>query len=117
MTPDELRRCCLRKPWALEDFPFREQVSVVKVAARMFALSDLDGLPLEVSLKCHPELAEVQRSQHAQIRAGYHLIKRHWNTVTLDRSIDDAEIENMMQDSYDLVATKLTRAQREQLGL
>ena len=117
MTPDELRRCCLRKPGATEDFPFGEQVSVFKVAGKMFALSDLDGLPLEVSLKCDPVLAGALRSQHAAVRAGYHLNKRHWNTVTLDGSIDDDEIQNMIQDSYDLVATKLTRAQREQHGL
>jgi predicted DNA-binding protein (MmcQ/YjbR family) len=117
MTPDELRRCCRRKPGAVEDFPFGEQVSVFKVAGKMFALSDLDGLPLEVSLKCDPDLAEVLRSQHSAIRAGYHLNKRHWNTVTLDGSIDDDEIQAMIQDSYDLVATKLTRPQREDLGL
>jgi predicted DNA-binding protein (MmcQ/YjbR family) len=117
MTADELRRCCLRKPGTAEDFPFGEHVSVFKVAGKMFALADLDGLPLEVSLKCDPALAEALRSQHAAIRAGYHLNKRHWNTVTLDGSIDDDEIQDMIQDSYDLVATKLTRAQREDLGL
>lgn len=117
MTPDELRRCCLRKAGTVEDFPFGEQVSVFKVGGKMFALSDLDGLPLEVSLKCDPDLAEALRSQHPAIRAGYHLNKRHWNTVTLDGSIDDHEIQDMIQDSYDLVATKLTRAQREDLGL
>jgi predicted DNA-binding protein (MmcQ/YjbR family) len=117
MSPDELRRCCLRKPGTVEEFPFGEQVSVFKVAGKMFALSDLDGLPLEVSLKCDPDLAEALRSQHAAIRAGYHLNKRHWNTVTLDGSIDDNGIRDMIQDSYDLVATKLTRAQREHLGL
>jgi predicted DNA-binding protein (MmcQ/YjbR family) len=117
MTPDELRQCCLQKQGAVEEFPFGDQVSVFKVAGKMFALSDLDGLPLEVSLKCDPDLAEALRSQHTAIRAGYHLNKRHWNTVTLDGSIDDDEIQDMIQDSYDLVATKLTRVQREDLGL
>jgi predicted DNA-binding protein (MmcQ/YjbR family) len=117
MTPDELRRCCLGRPGAVEDFPFGEQVSVFKVASKMFALSELDGLPLEVSLKCDPDLAVALRSQHAAIRAGYHLNKRHWNTVTLDGSLDDDEIQDMIQDSYDLVAAKLTRAQRGELGL
>jgi predicted DNA-binding protein (MmcQ/YjbR family) len=117
MTADELRQSCLGKPGATEDFPFGEQVSVFKVKGKMFALSDLDGRPLEVSLKCDPDLAEALRSQHPAIRAGYHLNKRHWNTVTLDGSIDDNEIENMIQDSYDLVAAKLTRAQRQDLGL
>jgi predicted DNA-binding protein (MmcQ/YjbR family) len=117
MTSDELHRCCLGKPGAVEDFPFGEQVSVFKVRGKMFALADLDGLPLEVSLKCDPDLAEALRSQHAAVRAGYHLNKRHWNTVMIDGSIRDNEIENMIQDSYDLVAARLTRAQREDLGI
>ncbi len=116
MTADELRRCCLGKPGAVEDFPFGEQVSVFKVAGKMFALSDLEGLPLEVSLKCDPDLAEALRTQHSAIRAGYHLNKRHWNTVTLDGSVGDDAIEDMIQDSYDLAAAKLTRAKRENLG-
>ena len=116
MNADDLRRCCLGKPGALEDFPFGEQVSVFKVAGKMFALSDLDGMPLEVSLKCDPELAQALRAQHPAIRAGYHLNKRHWNTVTMDGTIDDDEIEEMIQDSYDLVVASLTRAQREGLA-
>ena len=117
MTSDELRRCCLGKPGVVEDFPFGEQVSVFKVKGKMFALSDLDGRPPEVSLKCDPDLAEALRAQHPAIRAGYHLNKRHWNTITIDGSIDDNEIEDMIQDSYGLVAAKLTRAQRENLGM
>lgn len=116
MTPDELRRCCLRKPGAVEDFPFGEQVSVFKVAGKMFALSDLDGLPLEVSLKCDPDLAEALRSQHAAIRAGYHLNKRHWNTVVLDGSMREQAIADMIEDSYDLVVSRLPRAARRALG-
>ena len=117
MTPNELRRCCLSKPGAFEDFPFGEQVSVFKVAGKVFAITDLDGAPLEVSLKCDPDLADALRSTHAAIRPGYHLNKRHWNTVTLDGSIADEEIADMVDDSYDLVAAKLTRAQRDEVGL
>ena len=116
MTAEELRRCCLGRPGALEGFPFGEHVSVFKVADKMFALSDLDRLPLEVSLKCDPDLADALRKQYSAIRAGYHLNKRHWNTVTLDGSIDDEAIEDMIQDSYDLALAKLTRAKRENLG-
>jgi predicted DNA-binding protein (MmcQ/YjbR family) len=115
VTPDGLRRCCLGKPGALEDFPFGEQVSVFKVAGKLFAIAELNGVPLEVSLKCDPDLAEALRSEHPAIRPGYHLNKRHWNTVTLDGSIADGEIEDMIQDSYDLVAAKLTRARRDEL--
>ncbi len=117
MTPAELRDCCLSKPCTSEDFPFGEQVSVFKVAGKVFAITDLDGLPLEVSVKCDPDVAEALRSTHTAIRPGYHLNKRHWNTVTLDGSISDGEIEDMIQDSYDLVEAKLTRAQRAEIGL
>jgi predicted DNA-binding protein (MmcQ/YjbR family) len=116
MSPDELHRCCVSKSGAFEDFPFGEQVSVFKVAGKVFAIADLDGVPLEVSLKCDPDLAEALRSEHSAIRPGYHLNKRHWNTVTLDGSIADDAIQDMIQDSYDLVAAKLTRLQRENLG-
>jgi predicted DNA-binding protein (MmcQ/YjbR family) len=105
----------LGKPGALEDFPFGEQVSVFKVAGKLFAIAELNGVPLEVSLKCDPDLAEALRSERPAIRPGYHLNKRHWNTVTLDGSIADGEIEDMIQDSYDLVAAKLTRARRDEL--
>ena len=115
MTPNGLRRSCLGKPGAFEDFPFGEQVSVFKVGGKVFAIADLNGVPLEVSLKCDPDLAEALRSERPAIRPGYHLNKRHWNTVTLDGSIADDEIADMIQDSYDLVAAKLTRSQRDDL--
>jgi predicted DNA-binding protein (MmcQ/YjbR family) len=115
MLPDEVRRCCLGKQGAFEDFPFGGQVSAFKVAGRIFAITDLDAVPLEVSLKCDPDEAEAMRSEHDAIRPGYHLNKRHWNTVTLDGSIADDAIEDMIQDSYDLVVATLTRPQREEL--
>jgi predicted DNA-binding protein (MmcQ/YjbR family) len=115
MVPHEVRRCCLGMQGAFEDFPFGEQVSVFKVVGKIFAIADLHALPLEVSLKCAPDEAEALRSEHPAIRPGYHLNKRHWNTVTLDGSIPDDQIEGMIQDSYDLVVATLTRPQREDL--
>jgi predicted DNA-binding protein (MmcQ/YjbR family) len=90
---------------------------VFKVSGKIFAISRLDENPLRVSLKCEPLLAEQLREAHPAVRPGYHLNKRHWNTVTIDGSIRDNQIENMIQDSYDLVAAKLTRTQREDLGI
>ena len=116
MAPDELRRRCLAQAGAIEDFPFGEQVSVFKVAGKVFAIADLDGVPLEVSLKCDPDVAQALRSQRPAIRPGYHLNKRHWNTVTLDGSIADAELGDMIQDSYDLVVASLPRRQRDDLS-
>ena len=116
MTPRELRRWCLSMPGASEGFPFGEGVAVFKVGGKMFALSRLDGDPLQVSLKCEPELAEQLRLTYDGIRPGYHLNKRHWNTVTLDGSLDDTMVREMVEDSYDLVVDGLPRAHRPTLG-
>ena len=115
MTADALRRCCLERPGASEEFPFGPQTSVFKVAGKMFALSALDRRPLEVSLKCEPELSEMLRAGNPAIRPGYHLNKRHWITVTLDGSLPDRMVRDLIEDSYDLVAAVLPAKQRSQL--
>ena len=114
MTAAELRAACLDLPGAIEDFPFGEGVSVFKVAGKMFALSRLDAAPLEVSLKCEPELAEQLRFTYPGIRPGYHLNKRHWNTVTLDGSLPDGMVLDLLQDSYDLIVAALPARARPQ---
>jgi predicted DNA-binding protein (MmcQ/YjbR family) len=111
----ELREECLSRPGATEEFPFTPETSVFKVAGKIFAISRLTGQPLDVSLKCEPGLAEQLRAEHAAIAPGYHLDKRHWNTVTLDGSLPDAMVRDMIEDSYDLVVAKLPRAKRRAL--
>jgi predicted DNA-binding protein (MmcQ/YjbR family) len=103
-------------PGAEETFPFAPGMSVFKVAGKMFALSREDAEPLSVSLKCEPLLAQQLRAAHPAITAGYHLNKRHWNTVVLDGSIPDQMVAEMIEDSYDLVVSGLPRAQRLALG-
>jgi predicted DNA-binding protein (MmcQ/YjbR family) len=85
------------------------------VAGKMFALSILDARPLNVSLKCEPELAYHLRKSYPAIQPGYHLNKRHWNTVTLDGSLSDRLVRDMLEDSYDLVVAGLPRAARARL--
>jgi predicted DNA-binding protein (MmcQ/YjbR family) len=116
MKRAQLRACCLRRAGAVEDFPFGPEHSVFKVAGKMFALSTLERAPLEVSLKCDPELAVQLRNSYPAIRAGYHLNKRHWNTITLDGSISDQILRDLIEDSYDLVVGALPKRIREQLG-
>ena len=116
MDAEELRRHCLSFAGAAETFPFGPENSVFKVAGRIFALSRLDGDPLRLSLKCEPTLAEQLREAHAAVIPGYHLNKRHWNTVILDGSLPDAAIRDMVEDSYDLVVSSLSRARRRALG-
>lgn len=116
MNPAELRNHCLSFTGAEETFPFGPETSVFKVAGRMFALSQLGADSLRVSVKCDPGLAEVLRGAHPAVLPGYHLNKRHWNTVILDGSLPDEAIRDMIEDSYDLVASKLPRARRRALG-
>jgi predicted DNA-binding protein (MmcQ/YjbR family) len=116
VTAAELRKLCLGFPGAVEEFPFGTVTSVFKVEAKIFALSALRSRPLAVSLKCEPELAEQLRAAHEEIVPGYHLNKRHWNTVTVEGSLSDAMIRDMVEDSYDLIVAALPRSKREALG-
>jgi predicted DNA-binding protein (MmcQ/YjbR family) len=115
MDPDQLRARCLSFLGAEEGFPFGAETSVFKVAGKIFALSRLAADPLEVSLKCEPALAQELRAAHPAVRPGYHLNKRHWNTVTVDGSMPDRLIAEMVEDSYDLVVSTLPTARRRAL--
>lgn len=111
----ELRDLCLTFPGSEETFPFGFETSVFKVAGKMFALSRGQADPLAVSLKCEPLLAEQLRALHSAIAPGYHLNKRHWNTVTLDGSLPDSMIAEMVEDSYDLVVSGLPKTRQRAL--
>jgi predicted DNA-binding protein (MmcQ/YjbR family) len=108
----DLKALCLGFPGAIEDFPFGDEVSVFKVGGKMFAASHLDAEPLQVSLKCDPEIALQLRTSYPAIVPGYHLNKRHWNTVTIDGSLPDQMLSELMTDSYDLVVASLPKARR-----
>ena len=116
MRPVGLREYCLSFPGSEETFPFGPETSVFKVAGKMFALSQLAQRPLRVSLKCDPLLADQLRETHPAIIPGYHLNKRHWNTVTIDGSLPDQMIRDMIEDSYDLVVSQLPLSRRRELG-
>jgi predicted DNA-binding protein (MmcQ/YjbR family) len=116
VSPAQLRRRCLAFPGAVEEFPFSPGLSVFKVAGKMFALTRLATQPLTVSLKCEPVLAEHLRATYAAIRPGYHLNKRHWNTVTVDGSLPDRLLLDLIEDSYDLVVDGLPRRVQVELG-
>ena len=84
--------------------------------AQDFAISALDRAPLNVSVKCEPELAVALRTSYAAISPGYHLDKRHWNTITLDGSLSDQLVRDLIEDSYDLIVSALPKRTREELG-
>ncbi len=116
MTAEHLRKHCLSFRGSEETFPFGPENSVFKAAGKIFALTRLDGDPLRVSLKCEPSLAQELRMSHPAVTPGYHLNKRHWNTVLVDGSLPDEVIRDMVEDSYDLVVSRLPRARRRALG-
>lgn len=122
MDRDQLRAICLEQPGAFEDFPFGTDTAVIKVrarpdgAVRMFALLWQDAHPTRANLKCEPALAEQLRAAHAEITPGYHMSKKHWNTVLCAGSLDDATVRDLVEDSYDLVVERLPLPDRQALG-
>ncbi|HVO41313.1 MAG TPA: MmcQ/YjbR family DNA-binding protein [Aggregatilineales bacterium] len=110
-----LSRYCLEKRGATESFPFGDSVRVFKVMNKVFALMPINA-PLQISLKCEPSLAYMLRLTYTGVQPGYHLNKDHWNTVTCDGSIPDAELLGMIDHSYELVVKGLTRKDREKLA-
>ncbi len=115
MEFESLRAYLLNKKGAFEDFPFGPEVMVFKVRGKMFALVALAESPLRINLKCDPELALHLREFYKAIQPGYHMNKKHWNTVTLDNSIPYEEILTMIDDSYDLVVKGLKKSDKGKL--
>jgi predicted DNA-binding protein (MmcQ/YjbR family) len=115
MTRDDVLAICLALPAAEETYPFGDEVAVIKVGGRMFALVPLTEGPVSVNLKCDPARALELRAAYAAVRPGYHQDKRHWNTVDLDGSVEDDVVRGLIEDSYDLVVAGLPRAVRTQL--
>jgi len=105
----------LKKQGVTFDYPFDEKVRVYRIAEKMFALT-ADEIPLEVNLKCDPIYALELRSIYEGVRAGYHMNKKHWNTVTLtDSDVDDESVKELIDHSYELVYNNLTRKQQEMI--
>jgi len=114
MNIEELREYCLSKKGATEHFPFDETTLVFKVLGKMFALTDIES-ELTVNLKCDPDKAIELREQYSCVLPGYHMSKVHWNTIRIDGSLSDKQIEAWIDDSYDLVVSKLNKKQKAEL--
>ena len=115
MDLESFREYCLSKPAASEDMPFGEDVLVFRVGGKMFALASLDEIPATANLKCDPDLALELRDRYEQVRPGYHMNKKHWNTVEIDNGIPDAELDKMIDHSYELVVKRLPDVKRKLL--
>ena len=109
MDLGEFREYCLTKPGASEGTPFGPDVLVFKVAGKMFALAALDEVPTTVNLKCDPDLALDLRDRYEQVSPGYHMNKKHWNTVEIASGIPDVELRKMIDHSYELVTRSLPK--------
>jgi predicted DNA-binding protein (MmcQ/YjbR family) len=105
----QFREYCLSKAHATESTPFGPDVLVFKVSGKMFALAALDEVPTTVNLKCDPDLALELRDRYEQVTPGYHMNKKHWNTVGIESGIPDSELRKMIDHSYDLVAKALPK--------
>ncbi|HEV2412384.1 MAG TPA: MmcQ/YjbR family DNA-binding protein [Candidatus Saccharimonadales bacterium] len=103
MKRPELENFLLKLPGSVKEFPFGKGVAVYKVNDKMFALLDEGGEPMRISLKCDPHLATVLRERYESVMPGYHLNKKHWNTVLLSGQLSDQEVYDLITHSYILV--------------
>lgn len=104
----------LSLPGSFEDYPFGDDVLVMKVANKMFALINKSD-DLSINLKCNPDYALELRHEFQGIEPGYHMNKNHWNTINLDSDVPDDQILNLIDHSYELVFTKLKKSEKEEI--
>ena len=116
MDVDTFREYCLRKRGTREESPFGPEHLVYKVGGKMFALLAFEEVPPTANLKCDPDLALELRDRYEEVRPGYHMNKKHWNTVQIDGAIPPQELTKMIDHSYELVRRALPKAQRERLA-
>ena len=116
MNIEEFRAYCLSKKGVSESFPFDEETLVFKVMGKMFALTGLEYNPARANLKCDPERSILLREEYdGLIYPGYHMSKVHWNTIELERNVPESLIRELIDHSYDLVVSKLTKKVKAQL--
>ena len=106
---------CLSKPASSSGYPFGEGTLVFKVVGKMFALIPEDDGSLRMNLKCDPDDALALREQYEAIQPGYHMNKKHWNTITIDGSLPNTLVFELIDHSYDLVVSKLPKTQRQKI--
>lgn len=120
MNIEQLLEYCLEKKAVTEGFPFDQDTLVFKVAGKIFLLSSLKGWEENeptLNLKCDPEYSEELRINYQAVAPGYHMSKKHWNTVAVFQDVSDKLILQLIDHSYDLVVSGLTKKQRTEFGL
>ena len=114
MNLELFRKYCLSKKGVIEDFPFGEETICFKVIGKIFAITSYN-VPLSVNLKCEPEFAVELREKYEEVQPGYHMNKKHWNTVDFEGRVSDKELKIMTDHSYELVVNGLSRKQKDEL--
>tara|TARA_R110000868_G_scaffold163449_1_gene395670 strand:- start:750 stop:1103 length:354 start_codon:yes stop_codon:yes gene_type:complete len=114
MDIESFRNYCISKPFVTEEFPFDNNTLVFKVMGKMFALTNVEAFA-SINLKCDPEMAVELREAYSTVIPGYHMNKKHWNTVMMDGSISDELIKKWTDISFQLVVGKLPKKEREKL--
>lgn len=107
-----LQTYLLAKPASQEDLPFGPECLVYKVCGKMFALVMWQESPIRINLKADPSQVDLQRAMFSCITPGYHMNKRHWNTVTVDGELSEAQLAGLIDDSYRLVVANLTKKEQ-----
>jgi len=108
MNIEEIRDYCNSKKAVTESFPFDEETLVFKVMDKMFLLTNLDG-DLSINVKCNPELAIELREEYPAIKPGFHMNKKHWNTIFINGSLSESFIKEQIDNSYNLIIDKLPK--------
>jgi predicted DNA-binding protein (MmcQ/YjbR family) len=110
MNIEQIREYCLKKKGVTEEFPFDEETLVFKVAGKIFLLASLESIPLQINLKCDPEKAIELREEYESVQPGYHMNKKHWNTIIIDGSVPAKLVFEWINDSYNLVVAGLKKS-------
>lgn len=115
MNIENITNYCLSKKGAIEDFPFDEETLVFKVGGKMFALIPLEKIPRQINLKCNPEKAIELREEYENVKPGWHMSKKHWNTIILEGNIRWNDLRDWIDHSYDEVVAGLSKSEKEKL--
>ena len=115
MNVEEFREYCLSLPKVTEEFPFDDKILVFKVMGKMFSLANIEEFE-GINIKASPEDAILQREKHEEVKPGYHMNKKHWNTVSVSGTLPTNLIKQWINDSYNLVIAKMPKKIREELG-
>jgi len=113
MNIEQIREHCLKKKGVTEEFPFDEETLVFKVAGKIFLLASLEAIPLQINIKCDPEKAIELREEYDSVLPGYHMNKKHWNTIIIDGTVPTSNLFEWIDDSYSLVIAGLKKSERK----